>query len=82
MLLDEGGRDATESFEDVGHSDDARELLKKYYIGDLDPSVRIYAFFISSTANQVVFQSVPPKPERKSNVLSTPAKTPEQPKGK
>lgn len=30
------GRDATESFEDIGHSDEARELLQKYYIGDLD----------------------------------------------
>jgi len=29
------GKDATESFEDVGHSTDARELMKDYYIGDL-----------------------------------------------
>lgn len=29
------GQDATESFEDVGHSSDARELMKEYYIGDL-----------------------------------------------
>ena len=27
------GRDATEAFEDVGHSPDARELQKKYHIG-------------------------------------------------
>ena len=27
------GRDATEAFEDVGHSPDARELQKKYLIG-------------------------------------------------
>ncbi|KAI9260584.1 hypothetical protein BDA99DRAFT_512515 [Phascolomyces articulosus] len=40
VLLDEGGRDATESFEDIGHSDDARKLLEKYYIGDLDPKVK------------------------------------------
>ena len=29
------GLDATESFEDVGHSEDARSLLKDYYVGDL-----------------------------------------------
>ncbi|KAI8871534.1 cytochrome b5, partial [Ramicandelaber brevisporus] len=30
------GADATEGFEDVGHSEDARDLLKEYYVGDLD----------------------------------------------
>jgi cytochrome b involved in lipid metabolism len=27
------GKDATESFEDVGHSDEAREILKTLFIG-------------------------------------------------
>jgi hypothetical protein len=27
--------DATESFEEVGHSEDAREILEKYLIGKL-----------------------------------------------
>lgn len=39
VLLDEGAKDATGAFEDVGHTDDARDLLKKYYIGEVDPSV-------------------------------------------
>ncbi|KAG2180904.1 hypothetical protein INT43_008484 [Umbelopsis isabellina] len=30
------GKDATESFEDIGHSDEAREILEKYYVADLD----------------------------------------------
>ena len=30
------GKHATEQFEDVGHSEDARELMKDYEIGDLD----------------------------------------------
>ncbi|KAI7906304.1 cytochrome b5-like heme/steroid binding domain-containing protein [Cokeromyces recurvatus] len=38
VLLDEGAKDGTGAFEDVGHSDDARELLKKYYVGDVDPN--------------------------------------------
>ena len=29
------GKDATEAFEDVGHSPDARELNKKYLIGEV-----------------------------------------------
>jgi hypothetical protein len=30
------GKDATESFEDVGHSDDARDLLKGMLVGTFD----------------------------------------------
>lgn len=35
VILDYGGRFATEPFEDVGHSEDARELLTQYLIGEL-----------------------------------------------
>ncbi|XP_020516642.1 cytochrome b5 type B [Labrus bergylta] len=35
VLLEQAGADATESFEDVGHSTDAREMLEQYYIGEL-----------------------------------------------
>ena len=34
------GKDATEAFEDIGHSDEAREMLVKYYIGELDEKVQ------------------------------------------
>lgn len=37
VLLEQAGADASESFEDVGHSLDAREMLKQYYIGDVHP---------------------------------------------
>ncbi|XP_072202595.1 cytochrome b5 type B [Excalfactoria chinensis] len=40
VLLEQAGRDATESFEDVGHSTDAREMLKQYYIGEIHPDDR------------------------------------------
>ncbi|XP_010006778.1 PREDICTED: cytochrome b5 type B [Chaetura pelagica] len=40
VLLEQAGRDATESFEDVGHSTDAREMLKQYYIGEIHPHDR------------------------------------------
>ncbi|KIX06061.1 uncharacterized protein Z518_04035 [Rhinocladiella mackenziei CBS 650.93] len=35
VLLDVGGQDATEAFEDVGHSDEAREILAGLKIGTL-----------------------------------------------
>ncbi|XP_061078152.1 cytochrome b5 [Conger conger] len=35
VMLEQGGSDATESFEDVGHSIDAREMLQQYLIGEL-----------------------------------------------
>lgn len=33
--MEQAGADATESFEDVGHSTDAREMLEQYYVGEL-----------------------------------------------
>ncbi|KAI8814746.1 microsomal cytochrome b5 [Cladochytrium replicatum] len=40
VLLEQGGGDATEAFEEIGHSDDARDLLKGYLIGELKASER------------------------------------------
>ncbi|OJD10187.1 hypothetical protein ACJ73_09903 [Blastomyces percursus] len=45
VLLDVGGQDATEAFEDVGHSDEAREILEGLLIGKLKRIVRV--LFIS-----------------------------------
>ncbi|XP_030532266.1 cytochrome b5 [Rhodamnia argentea] len=46
VLLSATGKDATNDFEDVGHSDEAREMMDKYYIGEIDassiPSKRTY----------------------------------------
>lgn len=38
ILLTATGKDATEDFEDVGHSDNARDMLKDFYVGDVDAS--------------------------------------------
>lgn len=35
VLLEQAGQDSTESFEDVGHSTDARELMQDYLVGVL-----------------------------------------------
>lgn len=32
------GKDATDDFEDVGHSDNAREMMDQYYVGEIDAS--------------------------------------------
>lgn len=40
VLREQGGGDATESFEDVGHSTDAREMASDMLIGELHPDDR------------------------------------------
>ncbi|XP_045493900.1 cytochrome b5-like [Colias croceus] len=41
VLLNVVGKDASEDFEDVGHSIDAKELMKKYLIGQIVAEERI-----------------------------------------
>ncbi|KIP09157.1 hypothetical protein PHLGIDRAFT_86968 [Phlebiopsis gigantea 11061_1 CR5-6] len=36
VILAEGAKDATEAFEDVGHSDEARALLPDLFVGDFE----------------------------------------------
>ncbi|KAH0448565.1 hypothetical protein IEQ34_022365 [Dendrobium chrysotoxum] len=38
VLLAATGKDATNDFEDVGHSDSARDMIHKYCIGEIDAS--------------------------------------------
>ncbi|OMH81633.1 Cytochrome b5 isoform B [Zancudomyces culisetae] len=33
---DVAGADATDNFRDIGHSEYAKEIMEKYYIGDLE----------------------------------------------
>ncbi|XP_074549417.1 cytochrome b5 [Halichoeres trimaculatus] len=40
VLREQAGGDATESFEDVGHSTDAREMAQDMIIGELHPDDR------------------------------------------
>ena len=39
VLFSEVGKDATEAFEDVGHSDDARNLLPDMLVGTVEGAV-------------------------------------------
>lgn len=36
IIISNTGKDATEDFEEIGHSNNARELLKKYEIGEYE----------------------------------------------
>uniref|UniRef100_A0A2K5R899 Cytochrome b5 n=1 Tax=Cebus imitator TaxID=2715852 RepID=A0A2K5R899_CEBIM len=49
VLREQAGGDATENFEDVGHSTDARELSKTYIIGELHPETLITTVDSSSS---------------------------------
>lgn len=42
VLLDVGGQDSTEAFEDVGHSDEAREILDGMLVGTLKRQVHFH----------------------------------------
>ena len=45
IMIENAGIDSTEAFEDVGHSSDAREMLKEYLIGELQ---EVWNFFLSA----------------------------------
>lgn len=71
VLLDVGGQDATEAFEDVGHSDEARTILDGLEKATLKRKVRIIPFSICSpfptipaalTKSFILFQSTPTQP--------------------
>ncbi|CAN7010227.1 unnamed protein product [Brassica oleracea var. botrytis] len=38
VLLSSTGKDATDDFEDVGHSESAREMMEQYCVGEIDPT--------------------------------------------
>lgn len=40
VLVEYGGKDSTEAFDDVGHSQDAKDLLKQFHVGTLVESDR------------------------------------------
>ncbi|KAJ1909676.1 hypothetical protein IWQ60_011042 [Tieghemiomyces parasiticus] len=60
VLLEHAGIDCSDAFEDVGHSEDAREMLAEFYVGDLDgasvpagpPKAPVAKSTAASAANQ------------------------------
>lgn len=56
IVLAATGKDATEDFEEIGHSNAAREMLDKYYIGDFEGGKEA-ANEVNATANTSVKQA-------------------------
>ncbi|NXA33506.1 CYB5 protein, partial [Eudromia elegans] len=57
VLREQAGGDATENFEDVGHSTDARALSETFIIGELHPVSKIFAAYnnLLVTISKVIF---------------------------
>ncbi|KAF8958469.1 cytochrome b5-like heme/steroid binding domain-containing protein [Flammula alnicola] len=55
VILAEGGQDATEAFEDVGHSDEARALLPAMLVGDFEQGsgIQLKSGAAAAQANRV-----------------------------
>ncbi|KAL5043098.1 hypothetical protein BDW71DRAFT_216539 [Aspergillus fruticulosus] len=71
-LVEVAGADATEAFEEIGHSDEAREQLEPYYIGDLPDteqteSVEIYRPTFEQVSQSAVINT---KTNKSSSLLS------------
>ncbi|KAL4901100.1 hypothetical protein BDW74DRAFT_170450 [Aspergillus multicolor] len=72
VLIEVAGADATEAFEEVGHSDEAREQLEPFYIGDLPDeehteSVEVYKPTFEQVSQSAVIST-------KTNKISSPLK--------
>ena len=52
VILDVAGEDATEAFDDLGHSDEAHEILQKLYIGNLKGAKPVEAKHAQSYATE------------------------------
>ncbi|KAF8382891.1 cytb-5.1, partial [Pristionchus pacificus] len=45
VLLEQAGKDATEAFEDVGHSTDARAMKEEYIVGEIvEEERKLYSY--------------------------------------
>ncbi|KAF2743851.1 putative cytochrome B5 [Sporormia fimetaria CBS 119925] len=57
VLVEVAGADATEAFEEIGHSEEAREALEPFYVGDLPPDEHADAIEIYRPTFETVAQS-------------------------
>lgn len=60
IILADAGKDGTEGFNDVGHSEDARKLLEPMYVGDLEG--KVVRRSVSSFTRSAVALPHPPLP--------------------
>ena len=53
IILDLAGKDATEDFEDTGHSPAARETLKKFYVGEAEGAAPVRAMKAETSSSNI-----------------------------
>lgn len=63
VLLDVGGQDGSEAFEDVGHSDEAREILDGLLVGSVKRLVRYFCQFYTGNPLIDLFSARRPRPQ-------------------
>jgi len=71
VLLEVAGKDATTEFEDVGHSEDAKKLMKKYIVGDFARAPKESKKATTTAAPKRAVQA-PPKEEASSKLILVP----------
>lgn len=59
VIVDCAGEDATEAFNDIGHSDDAHDILKGLLIGKLEGGVTVETKGVTSGASSAEVSSLP-----------------------
>ncbi|KAJ5772005.1 hypothetical protein N7520_002534 [Penicillium odoratum] len=64
VLIETAGTDATEAYEDVGHSEDAREIMQPYLVGVLKNAQQ----YVRPQAVRVVSQKEPEKKSSRSSL--------------
>ncbi|KAJ6111559.1 Cytochrome b5 [Penicillium sp. IBT 18751x] len=67
VLIETAGTDATAEYEDVGHSEDAREIMQPYLIGVLKDAQQ----FVRPKAVRVVSQNAPKETKSSSSLRTT-----------
>ena len=68
--MDVAGQDATEAFEDVGHSDEAREILTNLLVGSLKRQVRVPSYLSGSNTTSNL-SSIPHKHPSRGHIIHT-----------
>ncbi|KAJ5118487.1 Cytochrome b5 [Penicillium atrosanguineum] len=67
VLIETAGTDATAEYEDVGHSEDAREIMQPYLVGVLKDAQQ----FVRPKAVRVVSQNAPKETKSSSSLRTT-----------
>ncbi|KAL3458631.1 hypothetical protein BJX64DRAFT_301836 [Aspergillus heterothallicus] len=71
VLIEVAGSDATQAFEDIGHSDEAREQLEPYYVGGLPDTEHADSVEVYRPTFEQVAQSAAINVKKSSTLSST-----------